>query len=78
MNVLTRIPIILLECPISTIRKHADHCLRYMQLYRLGVHGPLADYAMRRYTSHRKLYSFNDIESLKQEFEKYRHPESVS
>jgi hypothetical protein len=42
--------------PISTVRKFSRHCFRFMDAYRQpGLEGPLADYAMKRYSSHRKI-----------------------
>ena len=41
---------------ISTVRKFSRHCFRFMDAYRQpGLEGPLADYAMKRYSSHRKI-----------------------
>ena len=39
--------------PLSLIRKHARICWRYMDAYRKGLTGPLADYAVKKAKSHR-------------------------
>ena len=38
---------------VSFVRKVFQHCLRFMSGYRQNLEGPLLDYAMRKYTSHR-------------------------
>jgi hypothetical protein len=41
--------------PLSFVRKAFNHCLRFMSGYRLGLEGPLLDFSMKKYTSHRKI-----------------------
>jgi hypothetical protein len=46
--------------PIDFVRRAAIHYYRFMDCYRHGLSlGPLADYAMKKYTSHRR--STNDL-----------------
>jgi len=50
------VPITLEEMiPIATVRRQARHCYRFMSAYRMGLQGPLADYAMKKYSSHRRI-----------------------
>ena len=37
----------------SMIRKFERHCHRFMDGYRIGLMGPMLDYAVKQYTSHR-------------------------
>jgi hypothetical protein len=39
--------------PVGLVRKFLQHCLRFMSVYRQNLEGPLLDYTMRKYTSHR-------------------------
>ena len=41
--------------PISFVRKAFDHCLRFMHGYRSGLVGPVLEYAVKKYKSHRCL-----------------------
>ncbi|CAJ0748393.1 16_t:CDS:1, partial [Entrophospora sp. SA101] len=41
--------------PLITIRRFAQKAWRYMDLYRHGIGGKLAEYAVRKYRSHRKI-----------------------
>ena len=43
------------KIPIATVRRQARHCYRFMSAYRMGLQGPLADYAMKKYSSHRRI-----------------------
>ena len=43
------------ELPLSSVRKYSRSCFRFMSGYRLGLEGPLLDYAMKRYTGHRRI-----------------------
>ena len=64
---LSRIPDILIdEIPIAFFRRVERHCLRFMSGYRIGLEGPLLDFAMKKYTSHRRLLSsqLGDINSM--------------
>ena len=52
----TRIPDALEnQITISFIRRVARRCYRYMSGYREGLEGPKLDYAMKKYTSHRRV-----------------------
>ena len=56
------------EIPISTFRRCAQHSYRFMSAYRLGLEGPLADYALKKYTSHRRIPE-NVVNELKRQYE---------
>ena len=50
------LPDVLLGVPLSAIRRFERHCLRYMSGYREhNLHGPLLDYIMKKYKSHRRI-----------------------
>ncbi len=55
------------EFDVAVIRRHARHCLRYMEGYRVGLKGPLLDYAMKKYTSHRTIQA-EHIELIEREY----------
>ena len=40
---------------ITTVRKFARKTWRYMDLYRNGITGKLAEYAAKKYRSHRRI-----------------------
>lgn len=41
--------------PIAFIRRAARHCYRFMACYRQGLEGKLADIAMKKYSSHKRI-----------------------
>jgi len=47
------VPTALESVSIITIRKFARKAWRYMDLYRKGITGKLAEYAAKKYKSHR-------------------------
>ena len=49
------LPTTLDTVPVATIRRYYRSCSRCMDLYRHGLHGPLLDFAMKKYTSHRRV-----------------------
>lgn len=52
------------------IIKFAQYCFRFMQGYRIGLHGPVLDYAMKKYKSHRRLPNSETYENLRSEMKK--------
>jgi hypothetical protein len=56
--------------PLSFVRKAFTHCLRFMSGYRLGLEGPLLDFSMKRYTSHRRIPD-GVTDYLKTQYEAY-------
>ena len=38
--------------PIAYVRRAFDHCLRFMNGYRLGLTGAVLEYAVKKYKSH--------------------------
>lgn len=66
-----RLPITLSETmPLSFVRKASRFCLRFMSGYREKLEGPLLDYAMKVYSSHR-VVPIGISELLKLKYEKY-------
>jgi hypothetical protein len=51
------LPAVLDSIPLSFVRRVVRSSLRFASIYRLGpqFHGPIADFAMKKYTSHRKI-----------------------
>lgn len=56
--------------PLAFVRKVFQHCLRFMSGYRQNLEGPLLDYAMTKYTSHRTV-PLGVAEEIAKEYEKY-------
>jgi hypothetical protein len=54
-----QLPLTLRQIPLTFFMKAHRHCLRYMSGYRLGpqYHGPLLDYAVKKYKGHRAIPS---------------------
>ena len=51
---------------ITTIRKFAQKSWRYMQLYREGLTGKLAEYACKKFKSHRRISQDDLIAFIKE------------
>jgi len=51
------IPLALESVPLSTIRRCARKCFRYMEAYRYGLTGKQLEFAVKKYKSHRKIPS---------------------
>ena len=58
----------LASIPLRFIRRIERFCFRFMDGYRNGLKGPLLNYAMRKYSSHRK-FPFAENAALIQELE---------
>ena len=41
--------------PIAFVSRAVDHCFRFMDGYRKGLTGPVLEYAVKKYKSHRRL-----------------------
>ena len=54
--------------PISFVRKAFDHCLRFMHGYRSGLVGPVLEYAVKKYKSHRRLSPNIRLDEIASEF----------
>lgn len=65
----TELPRVLREyIPLACFKRFERHCLRFMSGYRLNnLSGPILDYIMKKYTSHRKIPENIDIELCKEE-----------
>lgn len=50
-----KLPMYLETVPLQFYQRAYRHCLRVMSAYRVGLEGPLLDYAVRQYSSHRKI-----------------------
>jgi hypothetical protein len=51
----TNLPLQLESVPIAFIRRAARHCFRFLSGYRRGFHGPILDFIMKKYKSHRAI-----------------------
>ena len=49
--------------PVAFVRRAFRHCMRFMTGYREGLTGPLLEFAVQKYTSHRAIpaYLINEI-----------------
>ena len=66
-----RLPRTFLELlPLAFVRRTLQHCLRFMSGYRQSLEGPLLDYAMKKYTSHRVVPE-GITDELTKEYRKY-------
>ena len=54
--------------PISFVRKAFDYCLHLMHGYRSGLVGPVLDYAVKKYKSHRRLFPTIRLDEIAIEF----------
>ena len=54
--------------PISFVRKTFDYCLRLMHGYRSVLVGPVFEYAMIKYKSHRRLSPTVRLDEIASEF----------
>ena len=61
----------LLPTKISMIRKFHNRCLRFMGGYRNGLHGPMLEYAVKKYTSHRMFPSDFIIAQFEEEYREH-------
>lgn len=59
------------QLPLPFIRRAERHCFRMMSGYRQGFEGPLLDFTMRQYTSHRRIPNFV-YDLMKEKFAKKR------
>jgi len=62
-------PILFEEIPLHFVKRCARHCFRYMNGYRLSLTGPLLDYAVKKYKSHRMIPP-ESVEEIKKAFAK--------
>ena len=67
---LKRLVPIILDTKIDTkyVRRVKQKCFRYMSGYRGNMQGPLLDYAVKKYSSHRRIPT-DQVETVKIEFE---------
>ena len=54
-DLLVQVPEVLINVPVSTIRKFARKSWRYMDAYNKGLEGRTAEWAVSKYKSHRRL-----------------------
>lgn len=61
-----RVPLGLASVPLAEIRRYARKAFRYMDIYRKGLTGKLADFAAKKYRSHRRVPEsiFNDLKDF--------------
>jgi hypothetical protein len=56
--------------PLSTIRKYSRSCFRFMDAYRRGLTGLVLEYAVKRYSGHRRIPDSISNAFLDEEFNK--------
>ena len=66
-----KLPGVIENIPISFFRKAARHAFRFMSGYRLNIEGPLLEFAMKRYSSHRRI-PFAKLTEIRDAFERTR------
>ena len=49
------VPLLLDSVPLAFVRRVSRHCSRFLSGYRRGYQGPILDYIMRKYKSHRTI-----------------------
>jgi hypothetical protein len=66
-----RLPKTLTEVmPLAFVRRAARFCLRFMSGYRAGLSGPLLDFTMKKFKSHRTI-PLGIIDTVTKQFEEY-------
>lgn len=63
--------------PLEYVRKIERRCFRFMHGYQLGMQGPMLDYAMRSYTSHRMFPSEFVVQEFEAIYAQYRSTNPV-
>jgi hypothetical protein len=67
----TRLPTTLSETmPLAFVRRAARFCFRFMSGYRAGLDGPLLDFTMKRYKSHRSI-PLGIVDTVTKDFNDY-------
>ena len=56
------------DIPLAFFKRAERHCLRFMSGYRVGLEGSLMDFAIKKYSSHRRI-SAGLIGEIKRKFE---------
>jgi hypothetical protein len=59
------------EISLRFVQKVARHCERFMEGYRVGLKGPVLDYAMTKYRGHRAIPAA-EIQLIRDEFKDYQ------
>lgn len=57
--------------PLSFIRRAESRCFRYMSGYRKGLVGPILDYAMKKYKSHRRFPDTFDKNAIENQYKSH-------
>jgi hypothetical protein len=65
-----QLPKALQSIPLSTMRKFARHCFRYMSAYRVGLEGQALEHAQKLFSSHRKIPSHVNIDFILEKLER--------
>ena len=63
-----KVPAVLDKMDAKLFRKFSMHCFRFMNGYRMKMQGPLLDYAVRKYKSHRCFPSDCTLEKFEKEY----------
>ena len=67
------------KLPIAYVRRALDHCLRFMNGYRLGLTGAVLEYAVKKYKSRRRLSPSINLTTIQEEyFKKKNHKWLIS
>ena len=69
MGLKETVPKALKSVPLDTIRRFERRCLRYMQAYKNGLPPHLAEFAVKKYASHRHIPPENLMVLMEIEFE---------
>ena len=72
----TNLPLTIQDMPLAFIRRAARSCFRFMSAYRVGLKGPILDYAMRVYTSHRRILG-GDVGEIQERFDEKQSAKRV-
>ena len=54
--------------PIALVPRAVDHCFRFMDGYRKGLTGPVLEFAVKKYKSHRRLSTSLQLEKVEKDF----------
>ena len=56
---------------LKFVRRAGRRCFRAMDAYRKGLEGPLLDYALKTYSSHRRIPTEKkDLDKIRDDFDK--------
>ena len=53
---------------MALVPRAVDHCFRFMDGYRKGLTGPVLEFAVKKYKSHRRLSTSLQLEKVEKDF----------